>query len=700
MRITFFTIILLISMQIKAQEFVFGHDLSYVNQMEDCGAVFKDQGEPKDVYSIFADRGSNLVRVRLWVDPSWWQDSLTQPEGVKPHYNDLEDVKETIRRAKDAGMQVMLGMHYSDFWADPGRQLIPRAWLGVAYSLNDLKDSVYNYTRRVLLELDGEGLMPEYVKVGNENNGGFLRHIPEENGYEPVESVSNSWARHAQLFNAAIAGVRSVGAGASVNPRIVIHFSNQLGGQVWNYSNIINNGVTDFDVIGISYYYSWHGGSIQELENTIRTLVSTFPDYEVMVAEMGYLWTTENFDSMGNIINNPDPMYLPVIPEKQLEYLVDYARAVKRAGGSGVIFWEPAWVSTPCTTPWGTGSSHDHVVFFNPVNTNFMENGGGLWCNPGFYTDLDAVKVTVRVNMEGVDTSEGVYYRGSWNSDTLELKPMADEGNGIYSFFTYLSPGFQGTYYIYNDSTGSDPEPISAECNSSPPGRRSFIVAQRPMVISFNWGNCDPVLPPSEVLVTFKVLMEQDADLSRGVYIVGEINDWEITRMIDQGDQLFEKSFQLPPGGDSLAYYYLTTGSWTDYKDYRETVPGQCALKWGVDRVIIVPPNDTVVGHLWGSCLTIEEALAQTDLQILPESNILVYPNPASETCFIKIPEATTITRVQLYSALGELISSELSVGRSREVEIHLDNLVDGLYFIRIQGEFDSIIRKLVVENG
>jgi len=464
-----FIVSLLLPTIVEGQEFIFGNDLSYVNQMEDCGAVFKEDGLPKDVYSIFADHGSNLVRVRLWVDPSWWQDSLVQPEGVKPHYNDLEDVKETIRRAREAGMKVMLGLHYSDFWADPGRQLIPRRWLDVAYSLEDLKDSVYNYTTGVLTELESEGLMPDFVKVGNENNSGILNHIPEENGWEPVETVSTSWARHAQLFNAGIAAVRQVGATASINPKIVIHFTNKLSGQVWNYQNIINKGVTDFDVMGISYYYAWHGGSISELESTIKNLVRTFPDYEVMVAETGYLWTTENFDGLGNIINTPDPEYLPVSPEKQLEYMVDYTKAVKRGGGTGVVFWEPAWVSTPCRTPWGIGSSHDHVAFFDPEDHNFMENGGGRWCEAEFYEDT--------------------------------------------------------------------------------------------------------LVPPMEKNVTFKVKMEEDADLSRGVFIVGEISEWEITPLVSEGNLVYSKTLKLTPGNDILAYYYLTTGTWDSYLNFRETVP-------------------------------------------------------------------------------------------------------------------------------
>ncbi|HOK51380.1 MAG TPA: glycosyl hydrolase 53 family protein, partial [Bacteroidales bacterium] len=121
-----------IHIAVLAQTFYFGNDLSYVNQMEDCGAVYKENMQPKDPFRIFADHGTNLVRVRLWNDPSWWQDSLVQPAGVKKHYNDFDDVKKTIQRAKHNGMQVMLDLHLSDFWADPSHQIVPKSWLSVA----------------------------------------------------------------------------------------------------------------------------------------------------------------------------------------------------------------------------------------------------------------------------------------------------------------------------------------------------------------------------------------------------------------------------------------------------------------------------------------------------------------------------------------------------------------------------------------
>src|SRR3972149_2668370 len=142
-------ILMFLPFALNSQKFYIGNDLSYVNQMEDCGAVFKDSGEVKDVYRIFADRGCNLVRLRLWVDPDW-QNSLVQPEGVKNQYSDFEDVREAIQRSKNAGMEVMLGFQLSDVWADPGRQVIPKRWVGVANNLPALKDSVYNYITSTL----------------------------------------------------------------------------------------------------------------------------------------------------------------------------------------------------------------------------------------------------------------------------------------------------------------------------------------------------------------------------------------------------------------------------------------------------------------------------------------------------------------------------------------------------------------------
>lgn len=470
----------------QPESFYFGVDLSYVNQMEDCGAEYKLNGTPADPYKIFAGQGTNLVRVRLWVDPSWWQSPLDQPDGVKSVYNNLADVKETILRARAEGMKVMLGFHYSDFWADPGRQLIPRLWLSVADDDHALADSVYSYTHGVLTELDADGLMPDFVKIGNETNSGMLTQIPADNSFETAETIASGtdWERNALLFNSGIRAVRDVGKSASINPKIALHWSN-LEGVEWWYKQMTSAGVTDFDVIGFSYYYAWHEGSISQLETTVESLVEAFPQYDVMTVETGYLWS----DEYGGIINKPDPDYLPVIPEKQLEYMVDFTRAVMRAGGAGVIFWEPAWVDTPCKTPWQTGSAHTHVSFFHPDDLNFMSDGGGRWSNAEFYRNPEWPKITFNVDMGGVGVqSDNLFIAGdAVRNEAGNPEPMASVGNEIHSYFTYLPAGDTGSFYFLNSDRR---ETIPDQCADYNHTDRLFEIPEGGGEIGYEWESC------------------------------------------------------------------------------------------------------------------------------------------------------------------------------------------------------------------
>lgn len=482
--------VLFLTVNLFGQEFYFGNDLSYVNQMEDCGGDFKENGVSKDVYQIFADRGTNLVRLRLWVDPTW-QNSLVQPPGVKEQYSDYPDVKESILRSKEAGMEVMLGFQFSDGWADPGRQAVPARWRDVAYNLEALKDSVYNYVAKVLSDLERDTLMPEFVKIGNETNPGMLIHEYFNEDWSAGPVISWDWGRQAQLFNSAIQAVRDVSDTTNIKPKIALHCSG-LDVAGWWFDNIINSGVTDFDIMGISYYYAWHESSIGGLLNLISELKTEHTTYDPMVVETGYLWTYQNFDDLGNIITTPDPRYLPIIPEKQLEYMIDYTRAVMMGGGIGVIFWEPAWISTPCRTPWGQGSSHDHVVFFDPVNTNFMENGGGNWMQSPYYDDLSTKKVTFWVDMTDQDVSNGVYITGSWTGEEWKMLPMAHAGNNIYYYYTYLLPGDTGGFYFLNDTVWEAREVIPPECAEWNGTDRQYTVGESNMLISSIWGACNP----------------------------------------------------------------------------------------------------------------------------------------------------------------------------------------------------------------
>ena len=668
----------LISKGLVGQVFYFGNDLSYANQMEDCGAVFKENGTPKDVYEIFADHGTNLVRLRLWVDPSW-QNELVQPDGVKPQYSDFEDVSEAIRRSRNAGMQVMLEFQLSDVWADPGRQLIPVRWLGVANDLTALKDSVYNYITSVLTELEKDTLMPEIVKIGNENNGGILRHTTMDENWVAGGSVSSSWSRHAELFNAAIKAVRDLSQNTTIKPKIALHQSG-LSSLSWFYQNIISNGVTDFDIMGLSYYYSWHGSSIQALGNAIRSLKSSYPAYDVMVIETGYLWTQQNFDQFANIINTPDPAYLPVIPEKQLEYMVDYTREVIKAGGIGLVFWEPDWVSTPCRTPWGQGSAQEHVAFFDPVNTNFMENGGGRWTESEFYQNINDKKVVFKVDMTGQDVSNGVFIAGSWTGDTSKILPMANLGSSIYSYFGYLSPGDSGLYHFINGNDLAKRETVPTECRAWSSSDRGYQVPDHDVTYFYGWSLCEAVSPPPPK-ITFKVDMTGQ-DVSRGVFIVGEINDWKITSMTIQGNGIYSWSATLTPGDDTLAFYYLTTGTWTNYLNFRETVPAECALRWGSDRGIVIPDHDTIVAVRWGSCETITDI---EELLLLKNKDLIVqvFPNPTNGLVHFNYQSGEKWIYLDIIDTRGRILKSFRLNPNENTCTMDLQFLAPEVYLLR-----------------
>ncbi|MBN2213542.1 MAG: glycosyl hydrolase 53 family protein [Bacteroidales bacterium] len=672
-----------------SQEFYFGADLSYANMMEDCGAEFKENGIPEDVYHIFSDHGFNLIRVRMWYEPAW-QDSLVQPVGVKNRYNDFEDIKEAIQRAKSAGMQVMLGIQLSNFWADPVKQIIPPSWVDVASDTEILKDSVYNYVTRVLTDLDRDSLMPDIVKIGNENNGGVLRHTTLTGNYTASGSVSNDWSRHAQLFNSAIKAVRDVSSGTSVKPEISLHYAG-TSSLSWWYQNIINNGVTDFDIIGFSYYYAWHGGSISNLGSVIKSMKTSFPGYEIMVVETGYLWTTMNYDNLGNIITTPDPMYLPVIPEKQHEYMVDMTREVMNAGGTGIVFWEPAWVSTPCRTPWGQGSSQEHVAFFDVEDYNFMSNGAGTWPESPYFNELTTKKVTFKVDMTGQDVSKGVWITGSWTGEDWYILPAISEGNNIYSYFTYLSPGDSGAFYFLNDSTWAARETVPSECATWLGTDRTYKAGELNQVYSFKWGTCDPIGPPSDVSVTFKVDMTSQ-DVSNGVWITGMFtgNPWKILRMTQEANNIYSYTTVMHPG-DSGAYYFMYDDVWGS----RESVPGECAPWWGIDRDYKIGERDTTYAFIWGTCQHIGEHVNSIPSASLSDRQLSVYPNPANGLVTLTIKSADGHPRAEIFDYTGKMIS-RLNLNEQIST-IDVSSFQPGLYMIRYSENESVSFEKFII---
>jgi arabinogalactan endo-1,4-beta-galactosidase len=353
--------------------FYVGADISYTNEMEDCGVVYKENGVAKDPYQMFADHGCNMVRLRLWHTPSWY-DTLNTGK----RYSDFQDVRRSMMRAKAAGMPVLLDIHLSDIWADPQRQIVPKAWLPVVNNLPVLADSVFNYVQSTLLRLQADGLSPVMVQIGNETNRGILLSPADDAANAPI-----NWPRNATLFKAGISAVRAVEASSGKKIKIALHIAGpsatpDLMEKFWA------NGVRDFDVIGMSYYWAWHKPTtIAETGSTIAYLRQRYAGKEVIIFETGYIWTTASNDQSSNIINETHPDYAPSSPENQLKWLVDLSKEVKKQGGIGVLYWEPTWVSSPCYNPWGQGSAQEHATFFD-FNNNLLPNGGIGWFKAKF----------------------------------------------------------------------------------------------------------------------------------------------------------------------------------------------------------------------------------------------------------------------------------------------------------------------------
>lgn len=232
-------------------ENILGADISFLPELEAKGIHFSDKGKTKDAILLLKEKGFNYIRLRIFVNPA-------ADSGYSPGkgFCDLSHTMAMAKRVKDAGLKYLLDFHYSDTWADPGKQIKPAAWVGLG--LEDLKKAIYQHTTDVLQALKGQDTEPDMVQVGNEIDHGMV--WPEGNT-RAMDTLTD-------LIQSGIAGVRAINAQIPV----MIHIA--CGGQNkesrWFLDQLITRGLK-FDVIGQSYYPQWHG-TLDELEKNLSDL--------------------------------------------------------------------------------------------------------------------------------------------------------------------------------------------------------------------------------------------------------------------------------------------------------------------------------------------------------------------------------------------------------------------------------------------
>ncbi|MDZ7680513.1 MAG: glycosyl hydrolase 53 family protein [Fodinibius sp.] len=227
-----------------------------------------------------------------------------------------------------------------------------------------LKDSVYEYTRQTLEHLNEQDLMPEYVQIGNETNCGLM-YSNAPDGFPSLNVCNDNWSNAGAVINSGIQAVRDMSANSDVETKIILHIA-QPENVEWWFNNITSAGdVSDFDIIGFSYYTPWSDVALGDISDHVSNFRDTF-NKQVMVVEAAYPWTMESADSYTNIFGQNSLVDgYPASKEGQRDYMIKLTQEIMDGGGSGVMYWEPAWITSELRTQWGQGSAWENNAFFD-----------------------------------------------------------------------------------------------------------------------------------------------------------------------------------------------------------------------------------------------------------------------------------------------------------------------------------------------
>ncbi|GAA1634727.1 glycoside hydrolase family 53 protein [Actinoplanes couchii] len=331
-----------------------GADVSTLQRSVELGQKFYDaRGKRDNPYDILRQAGVNYVRLRIWNNPT-------------SGYSNKAKVLQQARAAKAKGMKLLIDFHYSDTWADPGKQFIPSAWAG--HDREQLEKDVYDYTYDVCNSLKKQGTTPDSVQIGNEINSGMLW---------PAGQVNNSdFGPLTKLLNAGYDATKACNRKTGV----MVHTA--LAGNIdaahWFYDGISAAGAK-WDITALSYYCMWHG-SLDNLATVVGDVKARYGK-PVVIAETAYPYTTENYDHLENIMLSEAPCDgISATKKGQAQQFAAVQTTAKKAGAIGVFYWEPTWTAIPR----------------NGWDTEDIENSGNAWENMATFDDSGRINPLIR----------------------------------------------------------------------------------------------------------------------------------------------------------------------------------------------------------------------------------------------------------------------------------------------------------------
>ena len=359
------------------KDFILGMDVSAVPSLEDSGVRYYDhQGNEKSVFQILSENGINYIRVRVWNDPF-----DENGNGYGGGNCDIDNAVEIGKAATQYGMKLMVDFHYSDFWADPGKQMVPKAWEGM--DITEKTQALYQYTKDSLQKLVDAGVDVGMVQIGNETNGVFCGES---------SSAVGGWKRIMDLMSAGSKAVREV----CPNALVAVHFANPENADSYvSYGKNLDYYQVDYDVFASSYYPFWHG-TLENLTSVLSHIAETY-NKKVMVAETSYAFTAEDSDFFGNTIGDGGGIVTnyPFTQQGQANLVRDVIDTVANTtNGIGVVYWEGTWISAGGANydenkalweKYGSGWASSYASSYDPEDAGQLY-GGCAVDNQAFFT--------------------------------------------------------------------------------------------------------------------------------------------------------------------------------------------------------------------------------------------------------------------------------------------------------------------------
>ncbi len=316
-------------------DFAFGVDCSSLYEVETAGGRFYDEnGKEEDVFKILKAGGANYARFRLWVDP-FDKDGNSYGGGI----NDISTDIYLAERAQTAGLKILIDFHYSDSWADPSKQWAPKAWMKLSStgkpSVTERTQykRVGDFTGKALNAFKNAGITVNAVQIGNETN----------NGMAGATSATSKF--FADMISSGVATAKSV----FPDVKTIVHLTNVTNpSSVYKVYDNLKDRDVDWDVCGLSYYPYWHG-SRENLQTVMNKCAETYGK-EVMIVETAWGYTdngaeycnnqysTDKFGLAGGYVTSAQGQ------ATELSDLVDCLSKVPNQKGTGLFYWEPAWL--------------------------------------------------------------------------------------------------------------------------------------------------------------------------------------------------------------------------------------------------------------------------------------------------------------------------------------------------------------------